>query len=318
MIQRSRTITANGLSFRIDECGEGEDVALLLHGFPENRFAWRAQLEPLAQAGWRVAAPDLRGYGDSDRPKGKEAYALDHLVADVDGLFRSLGARRRLLIGHDWGGLIAWTYAMSADYAPLDGLVVMNAPHPAVLRTVMRRSWAQRARSWYAAFFQIPWAPEAILTAGGAWFVGAAIRGMAVDKSAFPPELLARYRASALRPGAMKAMIDYYRANLGVLADPTGPRRMIEVPTLLIWGEEDRALGLELTEGYEAFVRTLELQRLPGTSHWVQQEAPVKVNALLLDWLNRQAFQRRPSGPAAGAGGAATDDDETDVHAVAL
>ena len=278
----TRRVQANGLSFTVDEAGEGDAVALCLHGFPESRFSWRHQLPALAGAGWRAVAPDLRGYGDSDRPKGRDAYRIDHLVADVVGLFDALRARRRLLIGHDWGAMVAWSFAIRAAQ-PLDGLVVMNVPHPAVFQQALHGSWAQRRRSWYMAAFQLPWLPEAILTAGRAWGVGQAIRGMAVDKAAFPPEVLDVYRRNACKPGAMTAMIDYYRANLTGLGEPAP---VIRTPTLMIWGEQDKALGLELTEGYGPLVADFTLERLPGVSHWVQQEAPGEVNARLLTWLS--------------------------------
>lgn len=278
-------ICANGLEFAYDEAGSGQDVALCLHGFPENRFSWRHQLPALAELGWRAIAPDLRGYGESSRPAGKDAYALPHLVADVAALFDAYGARRRLLVAHDWGALIAWVVAIERA-VELDGLIIMNVPHPGVFSRVIRRSPRQWLRSWYMGFFQLPVLPELGLRAGGAWAVGEAFRAMAVDKTAFPPEVLAQYREAALKPGAASAMVHYYRANLGRLMG-YGAAAPIEVPTLMIWGEADSALGLELTEGYGDFVRDFTLRRLPGVSHWVQQEAPGKVNALMQEWLAR-------------------------------
>jgi len=283
----TRQISANGLSFAIDEAGQGDAVALLLHGFPESRQSWRHQLAPLAALGWRAVAPDLRGYGQSSRPADRKAYRIEALTGDVAALFDALGAKRRLLIGHDWGGMIAWAFAI-ARVAPLDGLVILNAPHPAVYIETMRRSWSQRARSWYAAAFQLPLLPEALLTAGGARAVGRAFSG---DSDAFPPELVAHYRANAVQPGAMTAMINYYRANAFSLAR-FGPGRAlrIETPTLMLWGERDPYLGLELTEGYGPYVRDLTLRRLPGIGHWLQQEAPVEVNARLASWLGERSL----------------------------
>ena len=281
----TRRLEANGLSFDIDECGEGQDVALCLHGFPESRFSWRHQLPMLAAKGWRAVAPDLRGYGDSSRPKGKAAYRLDHLTADVGAMFDALGARRRLLIAHDWGALIAWAFAIE-KVRPLDGLIIMNVPHPVVFQEVYKRSAEQRRRSWYAVFFQLPWLPEWALTRNHAHAVGEAFRGMAVDKSRFPDDVLDHYRANALKPGAMTAMVNYYRANgaeLNRWSRATCPP--IEVPTLMVWGEEDTALSLELTEGYDGLVHDFTLHRLPGVSHWVQQEAPEAVNARVEAWL---------------------------------
>jgi pimeloyl-ACP methyl ester carboxylesterase len=282
---RTRTIAANGLSFVVDEAGEGDDVALLLHGFPECRYSWRHQLPLLAGLGWRAVAPDLRGYGGSSRPKGRAAYRIEHLVEDAAGLFEALGAKRRLLVAHDWGAAIAWAFAMDRRL-PLDGLVIMNVPHPAVFARVMRNSPAQWLRSWYIFFFQLPGLPELALTAGRARAIGRAFRGMAIDKSRFPDEVLDHYRANALQPGATTAMINYYRANIAAIGRyGRTPARKIEAPTLMIWGEEDAALGVELTEGYEPLVADFTLERLPGVSHWVQQEAPEAVNERLERWL---------------------------------
>ena len=285
----TRKLRANGLTFAVDEAGEGRDIALCLHGFPESRYSWRHQLPALAKAGWRAVAPDLRGYGESDRPSARDAYRLEHLVADVAGLFDACDARRRLLVAHDWGAVIAWTFAMQR-VRPLDGLVIMNVPHPAVMRRVLRSSWAQRARSWYIAFFQLPWLPEAMLTAGQARLLARVLRGSSAGRYPFPEDALEHYRRNALLPGAMKAMIDYYRANLRGIARSRATAPIIDTPTLMLWGEEDTALGVELTEGYEPYVRDFTLERLPGVSHWVQQEVPDLVNARLRDWLGQKAL----------------------------
>jgi pimeloyl-ACP methyl ester carboxylesterase len=280
-------IEANGLSFMVDEAGEGDDVALLLHGFPESRFSWRHQLPLLAGLGWRAIAPDLRGYGQSSRPARTADYAIGHLVEDVAALFEAAGARRRLLIGHDWGAGIAWAFALERRL-PLDGLVIMNVPHPAVLARVMRASWRQPLRSWYMAFFQLPALPEAMLTANRGRAIERAFTGMAVDRSRFPPEVTQVYRDNALIPGAMTAMVNYYRANGSLLGRWRTAPPMIEVPTLMIWGEEDAALGIENTEGYDDLVRDFSLHRLPGVSHWVQQEAPEQVNDILGAWIKER------------------------------
>lgn len=289
----TRHLSANGLRFAIDEAGTGPDVALCLHGFPESRFSWRHQLPRLAALGWHAVAPDMRGYGDSDRPGDQTAYRMEHLVADAGALFDALGARRRLLVAHDWGALVAWTFAVE-QARPLDGLVVMNVPHPAVFRQVLRRSWRQRARSWYVGFFHVPRLPEWVLTRDGAAAVGRAFTGMAVDRSAFPPDVLDHYRANALRLGAMTAMLAYYRANAAELMRER-PSPTITVPTLMVWGERDTALGLELTEGYAPYVRDFTLRRLENVSHWVQQEAPDRVNAAVEDWLRGRGLVPGPA-----------------------
>jgi pimeloyl-ACP methyl ester carboxylesterase len=286
IIQRS--VHANGITFACDECGSGDDVALLLHGFPECRISWRHQFLPLARLGWRVVAPDLRGYGDTTRPTDRAAYHLRHLVDDAAALFGALGARRKLLVGHDWGAVIAWSVAIGRA-VPLDALVIMNVPHPDVFRRVIRHSWRQRLRSWYILFFQLPWLPEKALTYAGARAVTRTFTGMAQNPDAFAPDVLARYRDNALRPGAMTAMLNYYRANALAFVK-SGPSEPVHVPTLIIWGEHDSALGLELTQGYHDLVDDLTLRRLPEASHWVQQDAPDAVNAALADWLTARGL----------------------------
>ncbi len=281
---RTRVLPTATLDFAIDEAGDGPDIALCLHGFPENRYSWRHQLPFLAGLGWHAVAPDLRGYGGTTRPAGRSAYRMPHLVADTAAVFDALGARRRLLVAHDWGALIAWQFAIEKTRT-LDGLIVMNVPHPAVFRRVLRSSPRQVARSWYVFFFQLPVLPELLLGAAGARAVGRAFSDMAVDKTAFPPEVLAQYRAAASKPGALTAMINYYRANLLSLAS-SAETPMLQTRTLMVWGEQDSALGLELTEGYAPYVADFTLRRLPGVSHWVQQEAPDQVNAIMSAWLS--------------------------------
>jgi len=281
---------ANGLEFVVDECGEGDAVALLLHGFPESRHSWRHQLPLLADLGWRAIAPDTRGYGGSSRPIGRDQYKLDRLNEDVAGLFEAAGARKRLLIGHDWGGIIAWAYAMEGRL-PLDGLICMNAPHLAVFGNLMRASWKQRMKSWYMGFFQIPWLPEALTTAQGARAITQSFTREAVDKSRFPPEVTEVYRRNALIPGAMTAMINYYRANVFDMARFSGQDvAPIDIPTLLIWGESDGFMGVEATEGYGPYVKDFTLKRLPNVSHWVQQEAPEAVNETVAGWMKAKGL----------------------------
>ena len=273
----TRTLEANGLSFVVDEAGEGDAVALCLHGFPESRYSWRHQLPLLAGLGWRAIAPDQRGYGHSSRPPKVTDYTLDKLTDDVAGLFEAAGAKKRLLVGHDWGGAIAWAFAVR-NRLPLDGLIVMNCPHPSVFARVINASWGQKMKSWYIGFFQLPWLPEAMLSAGHARAVGQAF-------AAFPPEVQKVYRDNAAIPGAMTAMINYYRANVASMAAFNAEVPAVETPTLLVWGEADAYLGIEATEGYGALVRDFTLKRLPGVSHWVQQQAPEAVNGIVGDWL---------------------------------
>ena len=284
---RHERIEANGLRFHVLATGQGDRLALLLHGFPELAFSWRHQLPLLAEEGWRVWAPDLRGYGETDRPIGRDEYAIEKLMDDVAALIDASGARETLLVGHDWGGVIAWLFAIRR-IRPLARLAIMNLPHPACFERALRRGFRQRLRSWYVLFFQLPWLPEKLFAAGHARAIGNAFRSMAVNKSLFPDEVLEVYRKAALQPGALTAMINYYRA----LVMGGGARRQrslgypkLDTKTLLVWGEQDSALDLTTLEGTEEFVPDLELHRLPNASHWVQQDAPDQVNEILRKWL---------------------------------
>jgi len=294
---RHEEVRANGLRFHVAACGEGDRLALCLHGFPENWFSWRFQLPFLAGLGYRVWAPDLRGYGESDRPARMQDYAIERLIEDVAGLVDTARARTTLLLAHDWGGVVAWYFALRAT-RPLEGLVILNAPHPACAERELRRA-AQLRRSWYMFFFQLPWLPERLLGLNGASAIGQAFRRSAVDKSRFPDTVLEVYRRAAAQPGALRAMLNYYRA----LLRGGGARRQralgyppIETRTLMIWGEEDVALTKATTFGTEEYVPHLTLRYLPGVSHWVQQEAPERVNALLGAWLTREPVPELPAG----------------------
>ena len=294
----TRRIEANGLSFEVDEIAPAGAstgrLALCLHGFPESKFSWRFQLPLLAGLGYLAWAPDLRGYGGSSRPKGVAAYDIDRLVADVEGLIAASGASETLLIAHDWGAIIAWHCAMRR-IRTLSRLVIMNVPHPTRFAEDIASNPAQRRKSWYVAFFQLPWLPEFALTRNGARAIGEAFVGMAVDKSRFPEAVLDHYRANARAPGAMTAMVNYYRAAWRGRARMTPAQNTVEVPTLIVWGKEDSALEASLVPGTERFVADLTVRYLPGVSHWVQQEAPETVNIMLEAWLTG-----RPVPEAAG------------------
>jgi pimeloyl-ACP methyl ester carboxylesterase len=280
-------VQTRGLRFEVATAGSGDKLALLLHGFPENAYSWRYQIPLLARLGYRVWAPNLRGYGKSDRPGGVGEYTIDKLEQDVADLIDASGAKSVLLVGHDWGGGIAWSFAIYKA-RPIERLVIMNVPHPACFRAGLR-TLRQLRRSWYMFFFQIPGLPEWLLSVHDHALIAWMFRSMAVDKSRFPDEVLREYRSTAAEPGALTAMVDYYRAMLRTdraVAQREMP--VIEVPTLLLWGEADSALGKELTYGTGQHVRDLTLRYLPRVSHWVQQEAPEKVNAMLEAWLTGQ------------------------------
>lgn len=285
---RSIFVQANGLRFHVLEevhDGGGGELALCLHGFPELGYSYRDQLPALARLGYRAWAPDLRGYGQTERPSGIAAYAIETLIDDVVGLIDAAGVERATLIAHDWGGLIAWHVAMRCPER-LARLVILNIPHPAVL---VRRLWPRQLFALtYVLLFQVPGLAERALSADGHRRIDQAFLSMAVNPARFPEEVLRAYREAAAQPGALRAMLSYYRAYVsggGALRELRRGTPVVETPTLMIWGEQDTALLKESTIGTERFVADLTVRYLPEASHWVQQEAPEAVNAILTAWL---------------------------------
>lgn len=286
MTTKSGILEANGLRFAIDEAGTGDTTALLLHGFPEARQSWSRQLPFLANLGWHAVAPDQRGYGSSSRPPGQAAYHLDHLTDDVAAMFAALGGKRRILIGHDWGGVIAWQTALRGKVS-LDALIILNAPHPDVFARVLADGWTQKRKSWYVAFFKLPWLPEWLMTRNHGKPLAQMFRQHSQTISDAQIDI---YRRNVIQPGAATAMINYYRANFPALERGAGTHPKLTVPTLLIWGEDDLALDIALTEGNEQHVSDFTLRKLPGVSHWVQQDAPDRVNELIAEWARSKGL----------------------------
>lgn len=309
---RHRDVGLGDVRLHCVEAGEGP-LVLLLHGFPEFWYSWRRQIRDLAAAGWHVVAPDQRGYNLSDKPRGRADYRMDRLVGDVVRLVQASGVERAAaVVGHDWGGAVAWQVALRRPDV-LERLAVLNAPHPAAWRTALR-SPSQLLRSWYVLLFQLPRLPEAALRAFDFGVVEAILRRQPVRRGAFSDDDIAAYKAALDRPGALTAMVNWYRANLFGRAegapDPAGAAGgaartgaadgaaelpgdgPLRVPTLVIWGERDAYLGTELLEGLSGRVADLRLERLPDASHWVQADAPGRVSRLLLRFL------QAPAGPA--------------------
>lgn len=278
-----QSVDANGQTFEVAQAGEGKKLALCLHGFPELHYSWRFQIPLLVDQGYRVWAPNMRGYGGSSKPDTVRDYALDHLCADVAAMIDASGAEEVTLIAHDWGAIVAWSFAIQ-QIRPLKRLVIMNVPHPMVGKREIRH-WRQLRRSWYIFFFQIPWLPEFLISRGNGKAIKGAFSNMACDQNNFPDEALEVFAKAAMRPGSLTAMLNYYRALLRHGDTVDVEDKILATPTLMIWGEEDSALNIKCTEGTEQWVPNFELHRLPGVSHWVQQEAPEKVNTILRDWL---------------------------------
>jgi len=279
-------VPANQLSFRVAMAGTGNRLVLFLHGFPESALSWRHQIQPLAQAGYRVWAPDLRGYGGTTRPVGRETYSIESLLNDVSGLLAAAGTPEVILVGHDWGGLIAWYYALRhPDH--LKALVILNAPHPACFERELRR-WRQLRHSWYMGVFQIPRLPEAVLSTRHGYIVGKIFEHMVVHREHMPDDIVECYRRQACAPGALTAMLNYYRAALhggGALRQRTLGYPTIEMPTLVIWGLQDQALVSHNLDGLGHVVRNLTVVRMANAGHFVHEEEPNRVTGELLAWL---------------------------------
>jgi pimeloyl-ACP methyl ester carboxylesterase len=321
MALEHRFVETNGIRLHCAVDGEGP-LVILLHGFPDCWYSWRHQIPVLASR-FRVVAPDLRGYNESDKPGPVSAYAMPELIADVEGLVHAFGERSAVIVGHDWGGGVAWSFAMERPEATRR-LVILNAPHPAIFGEHLRSNPRQRALSWYMFFFQIPWLPETLLGLGHAALVGRAFRDATLRKETITDADLAFLRDAASRPGALRGGLNYYRAAFrspqAQAGWPEWLRRFfsgdapvrevrtrledwpkITAPTLIVWGEEDVALCKELTLGMEPlFAAPFEVKRVPGSGHWVQIEEPDLVNGYLLDFLGDLA----PSHPPAHADGA--------------
>jgi pimeloyl-ACP methyl ester carboxylesterase len=276
------TLTTNGIRMHYVTQGTGP-LIVLLHGFPEFWYSWRFQIPVLAEQGYRVVAPDLRGYNETEKPTA--GYDIPTLLRDIAGLIEGLGEERAVVVGHDWGGVLAWQFAI--DYPQMTArLIVLNAPHPGAMLRELRRP-AQLRKSWYIFFFQLPWLPEYTLSRNHANEIGRMLRGAALQKEAFPRSETAKYQEAMSKPGAIRAALAYYRQL--VRRGPRAYRQrnlLVETPTLLVWGEHDIALDIALTRDLDPWVPHLRVKYLPDSGHWVQQEQPEKVNQYLLEFLS--------------------------------
>lgn len=277
---RRIVVPANGIEFEIFEVGAGDRLALLLHGFPQHAVMWRHLAHPLAAAGYRVWAVNQRGYGATTRPADKDAYSLSALTGDVAGLIDAARPVSVSLIGHDWGGFIAWVVAIRR-LRPIDALVVLNIPHPLCFRRALEQECGQKLKSAYAAFFQLPWLPDRLLSARGGAFTERLMRWSAGHDNIFSKEAMEIYRANVAAPGAATAMLNWYRAAGREILEAEDLDSPVDAPTLVVWGLRDAALGESCLDGTECYVRNLKIERLLGVSHWTPEDAPGRVNELI-------------------------------------
>ena len=273
---RFEFIPTNGIRLHAAFAGpeDGEPV-ILLHGFPEAWFGWEPQIHALAAAGFRVIAPDQRGYNLSDKPKGVASYHMHTLVADIIGLADSLGLDRFSLAGHDFGAMVGWYLAMQRPER-LKRLAIANVPHPSVMRHYVRRHPSQMRKSWYALFFQIPALPERLVRANN-WrmLMSAMPRGLSREERS-------RYREAWAQPGAMTGMINWYRSMLRHSPRAAGPTR-ISTPTLMVWGKRDPHLSYGMAPPSVDMCDDGRLITFEDATHWVLQDEPEEVSRLLIE-----------------------------------
>ena len=276
-------IETNGIRLHVVQAGPKSGIpVVLLHGFPEFWYGWRKQIPALVEAGCRVIVPDQRGYNLSDKPKGIKSYRVDELVKDILGLIDALDYEKVNLVGHDWGGVVAWMLAYKHPER-LQRLSILNVPHPLVMRRFIQRDFEQMRRSWYAFFFQLPWLPEMGMRADDWRGAVRALRGSGKIHT-FTNEDIQKYKEAWSQPGAITAMINWYRA--AAHYPSSYPKEMrIHVPTLMMWGMKDAALTHRMARPSMDHVEEGNLILFPEATHWVQHDAAGEVNHYLIDFL---------------------------------
>ncbi|GAB4026527.1 alpha/beta fold hydrolase [Spirosoma koreense] len=274
-------VDTNGVRLHVVQAGPANGpLVILLHGFPEFWYGWRHQIEALAEAGFQVWAPDQRGYNLSDKPTGVDAYQIDTLAADVVGLIQAAGRQKAVVVGHDWGAAVAW-WTATVYPERVERLVALNVPHPAIMQRFTLRHPGQLLRSWYIGFFQMPWLPEALCRFGN-W----AMLVRTLQKSSRPDTFndadFREYRAAWSQPGALTAMINWYRA---ALRKPPSRRAevRVKVPTLIIWGVQDQFLKRELAQASLTLCDNGRVVFFEKATHWVQHEEAKRVNELIVN-----------------------------------
>lgn len=268
-----RRIQLSGAELHFVEEGDGP-LIVLLHGYPEFWYSWRNQIPALARAGFRVIAPDLRGYNESSKPAEVDAYRVSRLVQDIVELIEREAQEPCVLVGHDWGGVVAWFVAMTRPEL-LRKLVILNSPHPVPYARELRRSREQKLRAMYQILFAAPIV--------GPLFLRFSLFLMRFA-GRFTHEDLAEMRAAWRRPGVMRSMRNYYRALLRSRQELRALVRPIELPTLLIWGIHDPVFIRETTENFAEYVPKLRVERVPRAGHFVQTDAAEKVTELLIEF----------------------------------
>jgi pimeloyl-ACP methyl ester carboxylesterase len=258
-------------------------LVILLHGFPEFWYSWRKQIGPLAEVGYRVVAPDQRGYNLSSKPPDIADYAVGNLVADIIGIADQFGRDRFCLAGHDWGAAVAWATALKYPQR-LRKLAILQVPHPAVFLHTLRTNPRQMLRSWYIAFFQLPRLPEARFSAHN-FAMGVRALVNSSRPGTFSAEDLDQYRKAWSNPGTPTAMINWYRA--AFQHRPAIGNPQVHVPTRILWGRRDNFLLPEMAQESVPYCDSAELTYFPSATHWLQHEEPAAVNAALIEFFEK-------------------------------
>jgi pimeloyl-ACP methyl ester carboxylesterase len=278
----SEFVEANGIRFHCLTEGRGP-LVLLLHGFPQFSYEYRHLVPALAAAGYRAVAPDLRGFGQSSRPGRIEDYRVQTLGDDVAALVEAFGEERAHVMGHDWGGIVASEAALSHQER-VDRLILVNGPPELVLARGIKHDWGQRLRSSYVAIFRIPRLPEWWITSGHGWPMT-----FLLSDGHFTKAEVGVYRDAICRPGVAWAGFAYYRSIARTVRDD-GRRlrgKTIASPTLVLWGERDRALKRRLAEKMDRdFSGPIRKVFFPDVGHWVIEDRPDEVARLVIDFLD--------------------------------
>ena len=277
-------IETNGIRLHVVQAGpQSGPPVILLHGFPETWRCWIRQLPALVSAGCRVIIPDQRGYNLSDKPEGIKNYCMRELTNDILGLIDALDYEKVNLVGHDWGAAVAWSLGILKPER-LHRLGILNAPHPEVMRRFLRRDLEQLRRSWYIFFFQLPWLPEAAMRTQDWRGMIKALQGSG-KANTFTNEDIEKYKESWSQPGAINAMLNWYRAAARYpLTDPGDS--CVRVPTLMIWGMNDRALTHRMARPSMDYCHDGRLLFFPEATHWVQRDEADEVNRHLLEFVS--------------------------------
>lgn len=276
-------IQTNGIQLHVAQQGPKEgELVLLLHGFPEFWYGWRHQMAALAEAGYHVWAPDQRGYNLSDKPEKVSDYRIEALVEDVAGLVRASGREKVILVGHDWGGIVAWYMARTYPEM-IEKLIILNAPHERAMGKQLVQHPFQLLRSSYILFFQLRGLPEKVFQTSG-WQAATDALEKTSRPGAFSEADLNQYRKAWSKPGAMRAMLNWYRANMPSLMKPSVPAT-VKVPTFIIWGAKDQFLGRELAQKSLAYCEDGRGVMLGEATHWLHHEDPERVNRFILAFI---------------------------------